>query len=112
MRPCLHFKNSDPSNVLQFCIRCVLQGRCITSCEENRIGLLLYRLLLTDAVLLNLENIAYALVMKACWPQFYDPPAVCKRLGHSIFSHSSVMTYTLTVKYFIDEHSLSSRPHL
>ena len=55
-----------------------MQGRCITGCEENHIGLLLYRLLLTDAVLLNLENIAYALVMKLFWPQFYDPPAVRK----------------------------------
>ena len=46
------------------------------SCAENQIGVLLYRLVLTGALVPNLITAVQGLVFNLFMPQFYDPPEV------------------------------------
>ncbi len=52
----------------------MLQGHCVKSCPENAIGLLLYRLVITNALLLNVVGVAQTLLLRCFFPQLYDPP--------------------------------------
>ena len=45
-------------------------------CAENQVGVLLYRLVLTGAVVPNLITAAQGLILNLFAPQFYDPPEV------------------------------------
>lgn len=64
----------------------LLQGRCVPSCPENTIGLLLYRLIITNALIINGCDLGRGLVLRYFSEQAYDPPdvrpsarfAVCK----------------------------------
>ena len=51
-----------------------LQGHCVKSCPENAIGLLLYRLVITNALLLNVVGVAQTLLLRCFFPQLCDPP--------------------------------------
>ncbi|KAK9816511.1 hypothetical protein WJX72_001335 [[Myrmecia] bisecta] len=56
----------------------LLAGRCVAGCEENIIGMILYRLVLTNAVAINVADFLLALVYKILgWPYEYDAPTVC-----------------------------------
>jgi hypothetical protein len=46
------------------------------SCAESQIGVLLYRLVLTGALVPNLITAAQGLLLNLFTPQFYDPPEV------------------------------------
>ena len=54
----------------------LVQDRCIVGCAENKIAILLYRLVLTGAFVPNLLTAAQSVAMSFFGPQFYDPPAV------------------------------------
>lgn len=58
---------------------CSSQDRCIVGCAENKIAILLYRLVLTGAFVPNLLTAAQSIAMSFLGPQFYDPPAVRPR---------------------------------
>jgi len=54
----------------------VVQGHCVPSCPENTIGLLLYRLVITNAVVINVSDVARGVLLKYWSEQAYDPPDV------------------------------------
>ena len=54
----------------------LLQGRCVPSCPENTIGLLLYRLVITNALIINACDLGRGLILRHFTEQAYDPPDV------------------------------------
>ena len=50
-------------------------------CAENKIAILLYRLVLTGAFVPNLLTAAQSVAMSFFGPQYYDPPAVRPHLA-------------------------------
>jgi hypothetical protein len=52
----------------------LLQGRCVPSCPENTIGLLLYRLVITNALIINACDLGRGLILRHFTEQAYDPP--------------------------------------
>lgn len=50
------------------------------SCPENTIGLLLYRLVITNAIIINGCDVGRGLILKHCSEQAYDPPDVSKQV--------------------------------
>lgn len=52
------------------------QGRCVPSCPENTIGLLLYRLIITNALIINGCDLGRGLILRHFTEQAYDPPDV------------------------------------
>ena len=46
------------------------------SCPENAVALLLYRLVITNALFLNIGNAVTAVALKCFSEQLYDPPDV------------------------------------
>ena len=54
----------------------LLQGRCVPSCPENTIGLLLYRLIITNALIINGCDLGRGIILRHFTEQAYDPPDV------------------------------------
>ncbi len=52
-------------------------ARCVPACEDNTMGLLLYRLLLVNAVLINaLDSVVAVIRRMVGWPGQYDAAMV------------------------------------
>jgi hypothetical protein len=54
----------------------LVQGRCVPSCPENTVGLLLYRLIITNALIINACDLGRGLILRHFTEQAYDPPDV------------------------------------
>ncbi len=56
---------------------CSLQGRCVPGCEENVVGMIFYRYMITTGLLLSVSDISSAALWK--WigqPYDFDAPQV------------------------------------
>ena len=75
-----------------------LEGRCAPACEDNTMGLLLYRLLLVNAVVINALDVLVAVVRRfARWPGQHDAamvraiatPTTTRRLFHLLETNNT-----------------------
>lgn len=64
-----------------------MQGKCVPGCEENVIGMIFYRYMITTGLLLSLSDIASAAFWKYIGqPYDFDAPQVGCRQIHQVYA--------------------------